>query len=188
MTSSPSGRAPAPLRPATDADADAVAALVHSAYRSDESRTGWTTEADLVGGQRTDPAMVRDVVATPGHVVLVLDDPDADGGVLACCHLEHRGQAAYLGMFAVRPGRQGTGLGRAVLAGAEAWAVRAWGVGALEITVLNRRPELLAWYERCGFRRTGEDQPFPYGDERFGLPRHPDLVLVGMSRPVGLEA
>ena len=175
------------VRPADHGDAEAVAALVHLAYRSEESRTGWTTEADLVGGQRTDAAMVRDLVDAPGSVVLVAGDAGtgSDGGPLvACCHLERRTHAAYLGMFAVRPGLQGRGVGRAVLDAAEAWAVRAWDVERVEITVLDQRPELIAWYERCGFARTGRDQPFPYGDERFGIPRRPGLVLLGMARPV----
>lgn len=170
------------VRQADHADAEEVATLVHLAYRSEESRTGWTTEADLVGGQRTDATMVRGLVDAPGSVVLVADADDVP--LVACCHLERRRAAAYLGMFAVRPGMQGRGFGRAVLDEAEAWAVRAWGVRRLEITVLDQRPELIAWYERCGFRRTGRDQPFPYGDERFGLPRRPDLVLAGMARPV----
>jgi len=181
---------PLPVRPATVADAEAVAALVHSAYRSEESRRGWTTEADLVGGQRADAAMVRHVVGLEGNVVLAAfaDDDDADGdggGPFACCHLERRDGSAYLGMFAVRPGLQGRGVGRAMLGAAEGYARETWGAATLEITVLNHRPELMAWYERCGFAATGERHTFPYDDRRFGEPRRPDLALLGMSKPIG---
>lgn len=172
---------PLDVRPATVDDAEAVAALVHAAYRSEESRRGWTTEADLVGGQRADPAMVRHLVCREDDEVLVAVGDD--GAPFACCHLERRDGAAFLGMFAVRPQAQGGGVGRAMLAAAEAWARDRWGATTLEITVLNHRPELLAWYERCGFTRTGEEHAFPY-DQRFGEPRRPDLVLLGMTKPI----
>jgi GNAT superfamily N-acetyltransferase len=178
----PQHPAPLTVRPATVADAEAVAALVHSAYRSEESRRGWTTEADLVGGQRADPAMIRHVVGLPDDVVLTA--VDADDRPFACCHLERRDDAAYLGMFAVRPGAQGQGVGRAMLRAAEGYARDRWGSVRVEITVLNHRPELMAWYERCGFRATGESHPFPYEDNRFGRPHRPDLVLLGMVKAI----
>lgn len=170
---------PLAVRPATLDDADAIAALVHLAYRSDESRQGWTTELELVGGQRTDPAMVASMVEDPEGLVLV--SPDAEG-LLACCHLQRRVGGGYLGMFAVRPGRQGNGVGRRMLVAAERWVVREWGAHRLELTVLGQRPELIAWYERRGFVLTGELHDFPYGDERFGTPHRPDLVLLEMAK------
>jgi GNAT superfamily N-acetyltransferase len=173
---------PLDVRAATVDDAEAVAALVHSAYRSDESRRGWTSEAHLVGGQRADAAMVRHLVGLDDDVVLVAVGDE--GAPFACCHLERRDAGAFLGMFAVRPEAQGGGVGRAMLAAAEGWARDRWGATTLEITVLNHRPELLAWYERCGFARTGEEHPFPYEDRRFGEPRRPDLVLLGMAKPI----
>jgi hypothetical protein len=51
----------------------------------------------------------------------------------------------------------------------------------MEMTVIVQREELIAWYERRGYRRTGSYKPFPYGQERFGIPRREDLrfeVLV----------
>ncbi len=171
-------------RPATPADADAVAMLAQSAYRGQASRQGWTTEADLLDGQRADASMVAQLMATPGSLVLVVDDAVQPGGLLACCHLERRGEAAYLGLFAVRPDAQAQGVGTAMLAAAEAQA-RRWGAVRLELTVLNHRPELVAWYSRCGFTMTGDTVPFPYGDERYGVPRRDDLVLQGMTKVLG---
>ena len=183
------------VRRASNDDVAAIVALAHSAYRGESSRAGWTTEADLLDGGRTDAAMVRELIAAEGSVILVADadaDADADGSgsdaagpgaLLACCHLQRRAHSAYLGLFAVRPGMQGRGLGTALLSAAEALA-RDWRVDRLELTVLNHRPELLAWYERVGFAMTGHDTPFPYGDERFGIPRRPDLVLQGMARRI----
>ncbi|WP_329493291.1 GNAT family N-acetyltransferase [Kitasatospora herbaricolor] len=160
------------FRPAVPADVPVLVELVESAYRGDASRAGWTTEADLLDGRRTDADGVAEVIGKPDSVLLVTERA---GQVLACCQLEHRGDRAYFGMFSVRPGLQGGGIGRAVLAEAERIAREEWGVAALEMTVIEQRAELIAWYERRGFSRTGIYSPFPYGDERFGVPRRPDL-------------
>ena len=183
MSSRPArGRA---ARPATDGDVPAVVALVQAAYRGDASRAGWTTEADLLDGQRADDAMVRALLAAPGSTVLVLDDASADDGtLLACCHVQVRADGScYVGMLAVRPDAQARGLGRAMLGAAETQA-RSAGARRLEMTVIAQRAELIAWYERLGFADTGERSPFPYGDERFGLPLRPDLEFRHLARPL----
>ena len=156
-----------------------VVALVESAYRGEASRAGWTTEAEFLDGQRTDDVMVDGI----------LDDPDSrmllafDGGKLvACCHLERREDYAYFGMFAVRPGLQGGGVGRAVLAEAERQAREDWRVREMHMTVISVRAELIAWYERRGYQRTGKMSPFPYEDERFGQPRRDDLEFELLTK------
>lgn len=160
------------FRFAAAADVPAVVALVESAYRGDASRAGWTTEADLLDGRRTDAAAVAAIVAD-AHSRLLL--ATVDGGLVACCHLEHRADHVYFGMFAVDPGTQGAGVGKAVLAEAEQVARDLWRAREMHMTVISVRDELIAWYERRGYVRTGKTSPFPYGDERFGLPRRDDL-------------
>ncbi|MFF9375602.1 GNAT family N-acetyltransferase [Streptomyces griseoluteus] len=160
------------FRDATDADVDDLVALVESAYRGDASRAGWTTEADILDGQRTDPEGVRQVIKTPDSRLLVVE---REGRIVACCQLEHRGTHAYFGMFAVSPTLQAAGLGKAVMAEAERLARADWGATEMHMTVISVRDDLIGWYERRGYRRTGETTPFPYGDERFGIPRRPDL-------------
>ncbi|MEU9622630.1 MULTISPECIES: GNAT family N-acetyltransferase [unclassified Streptomyces] len=162
------------FRDAAAADVPALVALVESAYRGDSSRTGWTTEADLLQGQRTDPDGVRQVVEAPGSRMLVVE---RDGVLVACCQLEHRGDAAYFGMFAVRPELQGAGLGKVIIAEAERTVRASWGVAEMHMTVISVREELIAWYERRGYRRTGKLSPFPYGDGRFGIPQRDDLAF-----------
>lgn len=170
------------FRDATAADVDTLVALVESAYRGESSRAGWTTEADILQGQRTDPEGVREVVEAPGSRLLTVE---RDGTVVACCHLERRGAHAYFGMFAVSPGQQGAGLGKAVLAEAERAAREDWGAEEMHMTVITAREELIAWYERRGYRRTGRTSPFPYGDERFGIPQRPDLEFELLVKELG---
>ncbi|MEW2286731.1 GNAT family N-acetyltransferase [Streptomyces sp. NPDC047841] len=169
------------FRDATDADVDALVALVESAYRGDASRSGWTTEADLLEGQRTDPQGVLEVIKAPGSRLLTAE---RDGRVVACCQLEHRGDHAYFGMFAVSPTQQGAGLGKVVMAEAERLARQTWGVTEMQMTVISQREDLIAWYERRGYRRTGRTQPFPYGDERFGIPLRSDLRFELLVKPL----
>ncbi len=162
------------FRNAVEADVPELVALVESAYRGDASRAGWTTEADYLEGQRTDPDGVRAVINTPDSVLLVVERA---GELVACCQLEHRGDHVYFGMFAVRPGLQGGGLGKEILAEAEHRARETWGAREMRMTVVNVREELIAYYVRRGYRRTGELSPFPYDDERFGVPLRDDLAF-----------
>jgi GNAT superfamily N-acetyltransferase len=162
------------VRVATARDAPALVALVNSAYRGDTSRAGWTTEADLLGGVRIDEARLQAVIAASNNVILVHEDL---AGLVACVHLQETGNDCYLGMLTTRPTRQGQGLGRRMLEAAERWAVEAWHSRSIHMTVIAQRPELIAWYERRGYERTGERRPFPYSDPRFGLPLRDDLAF-----------
>lgn len=164
-----------PLYQAPDQELEAVADLVNSAYRGDSSRQGWTTEADYLHGVRTTAATLRDdLAAHPGARLLVLRD-EPSGPLLGCVWIQPAAGATwYLGMLTVRPDLQARALGRALLAGAEEEIARRGGE-RVEMTVIDVRDSLIAWYERRGYHRTGITKPFPYGDERFGIPLRPDL-------------
>ncbi|MGN6422680.1 MAG: GNAT family N-acetyltransferase [Asticcacaulis sp.] len=168
---------------ATPADLPAVVALVNSAYRGDSAKQGWTHEADLLGGQRIDIEGLSLDLEKPGARLGVWRD-SPDGDILACVWLEPAGAAKlYLGMLTVRPDLQGRQLGRHMIAAAEDLA-RAEGMKTMRMTVIAARAELIAWYERRGYARTGETQPFPYDDERFGLPQRDDLSFVVLEKPL----
>jgi|SRR5690348_10747526 len=160
------------FRAAEAADIPAIVALVESAYRGESGLRGWTTESHLLDGRRTDAADVGALIDRPGSRVLLAE---CDGRLKASCHVERQGEVGYFGMFAVDPAEQGSGLGKRVLAEAERIAREEWDCRAMRMTVIVQREELIAWYGRRGYRRTGEHQPFPYGDERFGIPRRDDL-------------
>jgi len=160
------------FRKATLADAPIIAALVESAYRGDASRAGWTTEADFLHGRRTDVTEIRELLASEdGHFVLF----EREGEVAASCYIERQGATCYFGMFSVHPPLQGTGIGRRVIEEVERIARDEWACERVEMTVIDIRAELIAWYERRGYLRTGRTKPFPYDDERFGLPQRDDL-------------
>ncbi len=170
------------FRDAVNADVAAVVDLVESAYRGERSKAGWTTEADLLKGQRTDPELIADgdrVLRQPAGV----GDRRAWVAYSACCVIERRdGGVAYFGTFAVRPGLQGGGIGKQLLAEAERAARDDWACAAVEMTVIGQREELVAWYVKRGYSPTGETRPFPYGDERFGLPQTDDLYFVVLAK------
>ncbi|MEU0781937.1 GNAT family N-acetyltransferase [Streptomyces sp. NPDC006173] len=169
------------FRDAKDDDVDVLVALIESAYRGDASRAGWTTEADILEGQRIDPEGVLAVIESSDSRLLTVE---RDGTVVACCQLEHRGDHAYFGMFAVSPALQGGGLGKVIIAEAERTARETWGVTEMHMTVISVREDLIAWYERRGYRRTGRTTPFPYGDERFGVPQRDDLCFELLVKPL----
>lgn len=171
------------IRLARQADAPALVSLVNSAYRGDSSRAGWTTEADLLGGQRTDESALIDFIAhseTSGDRAMLIHE--RDGRLVACVQLERRGAGAYLGMLTIQPTLQSTGVGRALLSAAEDFARRTWQTARMTMTVIEQRHELIAWYERRGYSRTGETAPFPYGDARFGEPKRPDLRFIVLAK------
>jgi GNAT superfamily N-acetyltransferase len=173
------------LRVASPTDVEAIVGLVESAYRGDASRAGWTTEADLLCGQRTDASVVHALLATAACEILLAE---RDRELVGCCQVERQAShTAYFGMFAVRPDLQGRGIGRWLIGEAERLA-RAWGSSTLRMTVLQQRVELLAWYSRLGYRPTGGRVAFPYGDERFGIPRRDDLEFLVLEKDLRRHA
>jgi ribosomal protein S18 acetylase RimI-like enzyme len=168
------------IRTATPADLPRLHALVESAYRGDSARTGWTHEADLLGGQRIDEAGLAEILEDPRQRILVAID---EGAIIGCVQISEKGGGtAYLGMLSVEPGRQAAGLGKLLIAAAEHDAQALFGARRIEMTVIRQRPELIAYYERRGYARTGEERPFPLDDPRFGLPRTRNLAFIVLAR------
>jgi ribosomal protein S18 acetylase RimI-like enzyme len=169
------------FRTAVLSDIPAIVALVESAYRGDASRAGWTTEADFLAGQRTDAEGVAADIGRIGSLILLAE---FDGHLLACCHLEKSAEACYFGMFSVDPSQQGSGIGKRLMEKAEHLAKTEWHCAAVEMTVIDIRDELIAFYERRGYARTGIKKPFPYGDARFGIPLRADLRFEVLRKPL----
>jgi ribosomal protein S18 acetylase RimI-like enzyme len=165
-------------RRARPEEAEEIVALVQSAYRGTSSRDGWTTEADLLDGQRTDVASVRAGLARPEGVILLATRHDT---LIGCCQLVRQGGVADFGLFAVRPPLQAQAIGRNLLGEAERFARTTWAVGALRMRVISQRQELIAWYRRRGYELTGEREPFPYEDPLVQA-RRDDLDFVVLEK------
>ncbi len=166
------------FRKARRDDAAFLAPFVNAAYRGDSSRVGWTTEADYLDGQRTDEAGICELIeAEDSMLLLCLQGEDIVGSV----HLQKTEHAAYLGMLVTRPDLQGQGVGKQLMQAAEAIVQAEWGVRKMEMTVITLRSELIAFYERRGYRRTGIIKPFPT-DVRFGVPRVADLQFEVLEK------
>jgi SUF system NifU family Fe-S assembly protein len=173
---------PSPMieyRAATEADIPAIVALVESAYRGDVSKQGWTTEADMLDGQRTDPVSVASLLHAPNSRVLLAL---REGELLGCAHVEGHDGVGYFGMFAVSPLAQGAGVGAGLLAEAERVARSDYDCAIMTMTVISIRSELIAFYVRRGYKATGQTKPFPYDDPRFGIPKRGDLEFAVFAK------
>lgn len=170
------------FRQADSSDIEAIIRLVESAYRGESSRQGWTTEADLLDGGRTFTEEVSAIIAAPDNKIILLEDAVQ---LLATVHIKKlTNSRAYLGMFAVLPSKQNRGIGKALLNYVENLAVTKWQCGEMELSVIRQRQELIGWYEKKGYQMTGEVREFPYGDERYGIPKREDLVLEVLVKSI----
>ncbi len=166
---------------ATVADVPELNQLVNGAYRGNSSRHGWTTEADLLSGLRTTEADLYESLANPQAQMLTYR---VEGRLLGCVYLERTEAELYLGMLTVSPDYQTGGIGKRLLGVAEVVA-RSYGCQTVTMTVIAQRHELIAWYERRGYRSTGATKPFP-DDPRFGVPAQP-LTFIVMAKSMGEE-
>lgn len=166
------------FREAVVDDAEAIAALVNSCYRGDSSREGWTTEADLLDGTRTNEDEIRSLITMPESLFLLCVD---DGEIIGSVHLQHEGSSGYLGMLVVKPEVQGGGMGRQLMEAGEALVRDKWRLHRMTMNVFTVRPELLAYYERRGYRRTGKVKSFEPHDVH-GIPRVEGLVLEVLEK------
>jgi ribosomal protein S18 acetylase RimI-like enzyme len=170
------------LNPAVEADYAAIIDLVNLAFRGTGPSASWNTEAVFIEGQRLDDSLLRaDLAAKPkAHLLTYRDNPD--GPLLGTVLLDPKQNGVwYLGLLTVRPNLQNRQLGRALLTAAEAFA-KEHGARQIQMTVVNVRTTLIAWYERRGYTVTSETRPFPYGDNRFGKPLRDDLHFIVLEK------
>lgn len=152
---------------ATEKDIAALNVLVNSAYRGESSKQGWTTEADLLGGIRTDNEALEEMIGSNDACFLKYEE---DGKLLGCVYLKKENKKLYLGMLTVAPQLQNKGIGKILLKASEDEA-RKRNCTAIFMTVISQRTELINWYKKHGYVDTGEKKPFPENDPRFGIPK-----------------
>ena len=154
---------------ATTDDIPQLLQLINQAYRGEEAKKGWTHEADLIDGSlRTDAVSLQQLIHKQNAVILKYSQ---DKNITGCVYLEKKGSCLYLGMLSVSPEIQAQGIGKQLLKAADAYA-KEQGCRIIEMTVISVRNELIAWYERNGYKKTEKREPFP-SDGRFGSPRQP---------------
>ena len=164
-----------PVSFAEEKDISSLVTLMDSAYRGEASKQGWTSEADLfIGNKRTDEATLYKLITKPGSVFLIYTN---DKGIIeGCVYLHQKEQRLYLGMFSVSPSAQGKGIGKKLLAAADDYA-KEQNCYSIYMTVITVRTDLIAWYEKKGYQKTGRVLPFPV-DERFGIPTQSLEMMV----------
>lgn len=154
------------LRVACEADAEHIASLVNRAYRPSPYAVGWTSEVNIIAGERTTPEQVLALLRDQSILLLLYRREN----ILACAHVQRDQLCTYIGMLAVDPKMQGQGLGKEMLFHAEAYAVEKFNASLLKISVLSVRPELLSFYQRRGYALTGEVEEYP--------------LLAGVGQPI----
>lgn len=161
---------------ATIEDIPSLVPLLNSAYRGDASKKGWTTEADMIEGSlRTDETTLSELMQQPGAVILKYTDPE--NKIAGCVFLRKEDKKIYLGMLSVSPLIQAKGIGKQLMAAAEAYAAEQ-ACTSIYMRVISIRYELIAWYERKGYYNTGITQPFP-NEPKFGIPKQPiEFILM----------
>lgn len=160
------------ISPASCADAAALKALIEAAYRGDSARAGWNHEADILDDERIAPDELEAMLANPGVTILAARNNET---LVGCVAVTRKDSAlGYLGMLCVAPTLQSAGLGRRLLDAAEDHA-RTLGLAAMEMTVIDSRTSLIAWYVRRGYRLTGETRPFP-------VLRDPPITFVVLEK------
>lgn len=168
------------FRAAKMTDIPRIVELVNAAYRGDSGKQGWTTEADLLDGQRTDAEEITGIIQADDSMVLLCE---LDGMLVASIQLENNTLGAYLGMLAVNPLMQNQGIGKRLLAEAEGIAHRTWAAEKMQMVVITLRHDILAFYERLGYTRTGKTLPFPTS-EKYGIHKVPGLELEYLDKPL----
>lgn len=164
---------------AAKSDTPALVCLINSAYRGEASKKGWTTEADLLDGMRTDEANISELMDDANAVFLKC--LSEEGKLTGSVYLQRQNDKIYLGMLSVSPELQGAGIGKQLMRAAEEYATKN-NCLSIFMTVISVRLELIAWYERHGYKKTGETKPFPAGG-KFGMQKQP-LELIVLEKNV----
>ena len=171
------------FKTATNQNAQEIANLVNSAYRGEYSQQGWTTEASLLGGQRTDAESLQILIDSPLNQIEIAYEGESQS-IIGSVHLiQEIPDTLYFGMLTVEPRAQAKGLGKIILKHVENIALR-YGLKRIRFTVIPNRTELVAFYQRRGFNATGKSEPFPEQDPKFGMPKVEGLILLEYDKMI----
>jgi len=145
------------IKTANQTHVDMIFSLVNRAYRGLSSQQGWTSESHLLTGLRIDREGISALLNQ--GVILIAYQTQA---IVGTVYVECRKNEGYIGLLAVDPTIQATGIGKQLLSAAEQWIV-AKGLNRAVMTVVGLRTELIAFYNRRGYQATGRVLPFDCG-------------------------
>ncbi|AEG47893.1 GCN5-related N-acetyltransferase [Sphingobium chlorophenolicum L-1] len=148
------------IRPAALSDLPQLHPIIERAYRGDTARESWAIESAPPSGPRTSIAALEAILANPAERLLVA--LRTDGTPSGCVQISDKGAGvAYLGLLCVDPGLQSSGLGHQLIAAAEQLAATTFAARRMEMTVIATHDKLIQYYQRRGYRPTGERRPYP---------------------------
>lgn len=163
---------------ANNLDSEVIANLVNKAYRPEPGASGWTHESDLVSGSRTSASQITETISKPNSVILA---GLKNSTIIACVHVEKKGNNSYIGMLAVNPALQGTGAGKQILSEAEKYALEVFGAERFVMVVVSSRRDLISFYLRRGYQQTGSIMDYPVS-QGVGTPKTPDLKIEVLEK------
>lgn len=177
----PTTQAVLAFRKATIADVGHILILVNTAFCGDSGRAGWTSEATFLNYDRIDEAGVITRINQSGAFILLAHD--TSGALVGCCFIQSKGDGlGYLGLLAVDPWRQASGLGKMILTKAEVIAKAELSIRLIEGRVIWPREEMISWYIRRGYTKTDRTEPFPYAQVGNCKAIRGDLYFVIMEK------
>lgn len=154
-----------------------ICGLINLTYRG---AAGWTRETHIIQGNRTSLYEIETAIANPDAHFFVVNQ---HRGLVACIYVEKQEKSAYIGFFSVHPTLQRKGIGNYILKQAETFALSELGAKKLVMYVVSQRPELIAFYERRGYVRTGQIEAYPL-HLGVGIPKVDGLTIEYLEKNV----
>lgn len=164
---------------AKEGDIQEISNLINLTYSGYSGKKGWTTEADLLSGQKVTPKAIGEILSNPNKKILV---SRGNKLLLGCVFLEKRDKSIYLSALTVNPNFQRKNIGSKLLSSSETFSSLFWKIYNIEMTVLNQRHELLEWYKKRGYKDFGLRLPFPYWNKEMGIPKIGGLEFVVLTK------
>ncbi len=170
------------FREAKIEDIPQIVDLVNISYRSKEFK-GWTSEADIVKGDRINNAQVQELFQNDSKVFVMFKDEE----LIGCVHVHKQNDSCYIGMLTTHPNVQNMGIGKEILKLAEEHSIKNYSINCFEMSVLSVREELINFYERRGYKRTGDNEPYPV-NANVGTPLSSEIQVLHLVKEINRYA
>ncbi|MFT4021290.1 MAG: GNAT family N-acetyltransferase [Acinetobacter sp.] len=153
--------------------------LVNIAYRS-KTNQGWTSEADLVSGDRIHTYHLNEILSDPSSKIFIIFQASQ---LVACVHINISNQSCYIGMLTTHPDVQNQGIGKIMLDYAEKFALNHYAITSFTLSVLSARTELINYYKRRGYEMTNIVDAYPH-NANVGIPKSDTLTVLHLIKHI----